>query len=609
MGIENFNNFFNKIWTQLDINKDGSINNQDKVAMEAQNSDNLSIYTKFANALGNVNVSKNDYEEACENAYNVDDVINNLKLKNSLNGKKQNFGLVPADLTTTQDDNMEILSEYNDEDGSYNVINIWRNEQGRIIRKKDNNGTLLYEYDENGETINTKQLDNRNRIIYESDKDGNETFIEYEGNYENSRFNIIKKNTEGKTIYEKDEDGIESFTEYNDDDSSTITYKFPNGKNVIIKNDSNNRRIYQLNDGVETTTIYNDDGSSDTRVKNPDGTERTEKRDTQSRTVYELLEDGTETTTSYGDDSKDTTTKFSDGSFIRLKTDNNGREIYGREIDGTETTTSYNQEGKTVYKNYSNGKTSTSKYNNEDKLEERTQVLNNYEIHSYKQNGDFFINVKNTNTGEEQLYTFDNVEVFDAEKEHWFELLSKASGEVIQEMIDENPKIYVREINDNRSYMSRDESGEMLVIDPDDDRDSLIPHEMGHIIDHTYNGIYDVGFSSDNEEFTNAFNIGINRYEADGHVRHEEIWDEEQQKRVKIKGDENAYCTYNQHEMFAECYTYLTIGKTASTDIEIIKKYFPECLELVKQHLDNIRAGRSGDRNLKKFTPSSELYE
>ena len=112
MGIDNFSNFFNKIWTQLDVNNDGSINNQDKTEMEAQNSENLSIYTKLENTLGNVNVSKNDYEEACEGVYDIDGVINNLKKKNVTNGAKQEMGLVSVTQVPTQEDNSNEENDY-----------------------------------------------------------------------------------------------------------------------------------------------------------------------------------------------------------------------------------------------------------------------------------------------------------------------------------------------------------------------------------------------------------------------------------------------------------------------------------------------------------------
>ena len=54
------------------------------------------------------------------------------------------------------------------------------------------------------------------------------------------------------------------------------------------------------------------------------------------------------------------------------------------------------------------------------------------------------------------------------------------------------------------------------------------------------------------------------------------------------------YATYSTGEMFAECYTLLMSGHCNSKDL--ILDYFPKTLEIVKEHLKQIRTLPDGIR-------------
>ena len=170
----------------------------------------------------------------------------------------------------------------------------------------------------------------------------------------------------------------------------------------------------------------------------------------------------------------------------------------------------------------------------------------------------------------------------------------KLPEQVLFDIIAENPKIVISK--DVRSFMHFNEDGEYICLDPSDlDDESTISHEMGHVVDHVYKKD-EYGFSSDNKEFVDSFNKGCRRYEAAGNIRHSEKWDEKHHSYSIVYEKEGDYCTFNQQEMFAECYQYITTGNCSS--ISTIKKYFPEMLNIVKHYISNIRSGKYGDRNI-----------
>lgn len=427
--------FINELWTTLDANNDGVIDKNDKTEIKKQNSNSLSIYTKFENALGNVSITQIDYENACENAYNIDDIINNLKKKNALNGNRPVLGL----------DSTEISEQ------TYNVIE--------------------------------------------------------------------KRDSQDRLIYEREEDGTEHFYEYNDDGTEKSTIKYADGSVNITIRDKFGRAIYR---------------------------EDSDKK-------------------------------------INITYDSDNNDACTHEIS------------------YSNGMKSTLKYDDNNDLQEFSSEFKSFNVVGKKCNNEYILHIHNKLTGKTQIYNFDNVAAEPSEKELFFEMLSEIPAEVLYDLAVENPKIYLPNYETERSCMGRDEkNGEYLRIDFHNMEPTQLLHEMGHILDHIYteNDNAYGSFSSNNADFINAFNIGIARFEAAGNKRHEEKWNSDEQKYEVLHSNGKAYCTFNEQEMFAECYHYIMTGDCMSK--ETIDKYFPEALELVRQYIDDIRNGKYGERNLIK---------
>lgn len=107
-------------------------------------------------------------------------------------------------------------------------------------------------------------------------------------------------------------------------------------------------------------------------------------------------------------------------------------------------------------------------------------------------------------------------------------------------------------------------------------------HETGHAIDYTYR----TGSNSNEtakSSFFEAFEQEINNYKAKGNQC---FIKGENGNSTGLDGYYN-YCTYNEREMFAECYTLLMLGDCNSK--ECILKHFPNCLREAKKILEEIR--------------------
>ena len=102
----------------------------------------------------------------------------------------------------------------------------------------------------------------------------------------------------------------------------------------------------------------------------------------------------------------------------------------------------------------------------------------------------------------------------------------------------------------------------------------VIIHELGHAMDHEENG-----YSSKNNNFITVFEKEMEIYLSYGNERYE----------YDSGSDSSIYCTCNYQEMYAECYALLMYG-TAEGSAETILTYFPECLELVKEHIKYVRS-------------------
>ena len=192
--------FINELWATLDANKDGVIDKNDKTEIKKHNSSSFSIYTKFENALGDVSITQIDYENACENAYNIDDIINNLKKKNTMNGNRPVLGLVSAEIS----------------------------EQTNNVSEK---------------------RDSQDRLIYEREEDGTEHFYKYNDDgtekstikYADGSVNITIRDKFGRAIYREDSDKKIHITYDNDNnDACTHEISYSNGMKSTLKYDDNN---------------------------------------------------------------------------------------------------------------------------------------------------------------------------------------------------------------------------------------------------------------------------------------------------------------------------------------------------------------------------------
>ena len=401
--------------------------------------------------------------------------------------------------------------------------------------------------------------------------------------------NITKKDLQGRIIYKKNKEGTETTFEYNDDNSYTQFVKFSDGETLTTKFNSNQKIIYEKdNYGRETFYEYNSDGSYLLTITDDNKTIGIIKRDNYDRDIYEKKEDGTEIYTTYDNNE-----------------DNPYEADYVKEIHKT------------------NGMKIISKYNKNDKMEESTQYYKNYEVKFTKQGNQYLININDTTSRKTQVYTLDNVFAFselqnksfidenanmeepeniNELKDILFDKLSTVPSNILSDLASENPRVYISDVQCTRSYMLYDEQGEYLVINL---RDAGLEHEIGHILDHIYSDkTVDESFYSNSEEFINAFNIGLERYIADGH----EPYSEDENTHIVKGADGDNYGTWNPKELFTGIYHYVTTGeRDEGTSIEVIDKYFYECRDIVIRDLEKMQNGEFGDRSLNKFIPKSGI--
>jgi len=120
-------------------------------------------------------------------------------------------------------------------------------------------------------------------------------------------------------------------------------------------------------------------------------------------------------------------------------------------------------------------------------------------------------------------------------------------------------------------------------------RESTIVHELGHAVD--YNGI-DKNISSiiNNEEFNNIFKEEMNAYLAAGHTRYNSKVGDFDNCYFREGGGRysSKYATYDEQEMFAECYAMLMTGECKSRDL--IEDFFPKTLQVIAKHIEYVRS-------------------
>ncbi len=107
-------------------------------------------------------------------------------------------------------------------------------------------------------------------------------------------------------------------------------------------------------------------------------------------------------------------------------------------------------------------------------------------------------------------------------------------------------------------------------------------HELGHAIDFNYKNNSNAPRTS-NSDFSRIFEQEISNYRAKGN---QSFTKGENGNSQGNDGYYN-YCTFDEQEMFAECYTLLMLGNCSSKDT--ILNHFPNCLKATENLLKEIR--------------------
>ena len=107
-------------------------------------------------------------------------------------------------------------------------------------------------------------------------------------------------------------------------------------------------------------------------------------------------------------------------------------------------------------------------------------------------------------------------------------------------------------------------------------------HELGHAIDYNYKNNSNTSRTSNNN-FMQIFEQEINNYRAKGN----QCFTIGENGTTQGNDGYYNYCTFNEGEMFAECYTLLMLGDCNSKDT--ILNHFPNCLKATENLLKEIR--------------------
>lgn len=170
-------------------------------------------------------------------------------------------------------------------------------------------------------------------------------------------------------------------------------------------------------------------------------------------------------------------------------------------------------------------------------------------------------------------------------KKDMINFLQQLPAEVLEDLSREGIRIKFdsEDHGDVAAYYRPANNTIYLQFDYIHDAETLV-HELGHAIDHkgflnlNKNGYF-------NNSYKTIFEKEMAIYKKNGgkvNEQHESLFNS---KTTNSK--EGAYCTTNETEMFAECYTLLMLGDCHSK--ETITTYFPNTLKAVKDILEKTR--------------------
>ena len=130
--------------------------------------------------------------------------------------------------------------------------------------------------------------------------------------------------------------------------------------------------------------------------------------------------------------------------------------------------------------------------------------------------------------------------------------------------------------------------------DQADSAEYTLVHETGHALD--YMGyVLNTSSVADDTNFMKAYNAELQAFIDAGNEKYEEEYHPLTRTYSPKSGKVENYVTWNEQEMFAECYSLLMTGSCSCTNC--ILTYFPKTLEAAKQHLDYIRSQSDAKRH------------
>ena len=125
-----------------------------------------------------------------------------------------------------------------------------------------------------------------------------------------------------------------------------------------------------------------------------------------------------------------------------------------------------------------------------------------------------------------------------------------------------------------------------LTYNHKDDAETLV-HELGHAIDY-HKDFFNLKKNSDcNNSYKTIFEKEMAIYKKNGYKVNKQNYSGTLSNFTYTNSNEGAYCTTNETEMFAECYTLLMLDKCQSQSTLDI--YFPNTLKAVKDILEKTR--------------------